>query len=256
MYFCAGIYVLRFHLEPLLVPRADAPTLPSIPPLQSIGGHEETLLVRRYGVPRVGCVLFFPGQHGSIPGYDTQLFPAFTGHGIAVLAVAYPGQDGAPGALDLKQMRALGMRTLAAASAICGEHRVIVYGRSLGSMVAAYSVASHQPAGLILEGTTPSLASAIRLRLRVHWYLAPLAALPVSTLLAHDFSLKEALSQTPLKQAVAFQGTADSETPLSALRITPGLEKLRIVEVRGGTHSTTYRLAEHQMVEMAESMLR
>ena len=256
MYFCTGIYLLRFRLELFLLPHTDAPTSPSAPPLQSIDGRADTFLVRRYGEPREGCVLFFPGQHGELRAYETQLFPAFTNRGIAVLAVAYPGQDGAPGAPNLEQIQALGMRTVAAASAVCGERRVVLYGRSLGSMVAAYSAADHQPAGLILEGAAPSLASAIRSRLKAHWYLAPLAALPISTLLAHDFSLEEALSQTRLTQAVDFQGTADSETPLSTLRSAPGLGKLHIIEVPGGTHSTTYRLAEHQIVETAVSMLR
>lgn len=254
IYFGIGAYLLRYRLAPFVLPHTETPT--AAPALRSLDGRADAFLIRRYGEPREGCVLFFPGQHGELRAYETGLFHAFTERGIAVLAVAYPGQDGAPGAPDLKRLQTRGMQTLAAAKAVCGEHRVVLYGRSLGSGVAAYSAAGQGSAGLMLEATAPSLASVIRMRLKKHWFLAPWAVLPMSTLLAGDYSLNEALAQTQLASVVDYQGMADDETPLSALRAAPGLGKLHVVEVFSGTHSTTYRLAEGQMVETARSMLR
>ena len=256
MYFSVGIYVLRFRLDSLVLPHTDASTSSFAPILRRIGGRNGSLLIRRYGVPRVGCVLFFPGQHGNIPGYEANLFPAFTAQGIAVLAVAYPGQDGAPGVSNLDQVQALAAQAVTIASDTCGKDRVVVYGRSLGSMVAAFSVKNHSPSGLILEGAAPSLSSAIRSRLASHWYLAPMTILPISKLLAHDFALAEALPRISSTPVVVFQGTEDSETPLSTLRANTRLLRLLIIAVPGATHSTTYRLVERQIVETSVSMLR
>jgi alpha-beta hydrolase superfamily lysophospholipase len=256
LYFIAGAYVLRFALEPLvLLPVAVSADTNAPLSLRISGNDGNAVLVRRYGTPKVGCVVFFPGQHGLISAYEKNLFPAFTAQGIAVLAATYPGQNGAPGTPHLREVLALAAQIVASAQASCPEHRVVLYGRSLGSMVAAYAAQRSLPAGLILEGAAPSFSSAVRLRLESHWYLAPLALLPVSKLLAHDYSLAEALSRTPNMPAVVFQGTADNETPLSALQAAGMPSNLRLVVVAGGSHSTTCMLARDRIVRTALSML-
>jgi hypothetical protein len=123
-------------------------------------------------------------------------------------------------------------------------------------MMAAYSAAHHRPAGLILEGAAPSLSSAVRMRLSLHWYTAPWVVLPVSSLLRKEFTLAQALSAAPFTPVMSFQGAADTETPLKSLQSAPGLGTLRIVVVPGGTHSDTYELARDRIVETAASMLR
>lgn len=254
-YFSVGAYVLRFRLESVLLSPTSAPASPPAPELQPLG-HSGELFVRRYGVPRLGCVLFFPGQHGNLPAYQRDLFPAFAARGIEVLAVAYPGQDGASGTASLTHFQSLATEAVAAASAVCPEHSVVLYGRSLGAMVAAYSAANHRPAGLILEGAAPSLSSAVRMRLSSHWYSVAWAALPVPSLLRQEFSLAQALSAIPSIPVVLFQGTADTETPPRALQNARGLGKLHIIMVSDGTHTSTYELARDQIVETAVSMLR
>ncbi|WMP19046.1 hypothetical protein [Thiothrix lacustris] len=47
-----------------------------------------TLLVRRYNAGQVGCVVFFPGQHGGITTYERQLFPYLRDKGLMVFALA------------------------------------------------------------------------------------------------------------------------------------------------------------------------
>lgn len=257
LYFVVGAYLLRFALEPLVLPHVTPSAHTTAPLFLRINGDDgNAMLVRRYGTPKVGCVVFFPGQHGVISAYEKNLFPAFSAQGIAVLAVAYPGQNGAPGTPHLPEILALAAQVAASAQAVCPGHRVVVYGRSLGSMVAAYAASRSHPAGLILESAAPSFSSAIRLRLNSRWYLAPLALLPVSRLLAHDYSLAEALSSTLDVPTVVFQGTADSETPLSVLRAGGVPGNLRLVVVSGGAHSTTYLLARDRIIQTIRSMLR
>jgi alpha-beta hydrolase superfamily lysophospholipase len=257
LYFVAGAYVLRFALEPLVLPHVAVSEHTNPPLLLRISGDDgNAVLVRRYGTPKVGCVVFFPGQHGLISAYEKNLFPAFSAQGVAVLTVAYPGQNGAPGTSHLREILALAAQIVASAQATCPEHRIVVYGRSLGSMVAAYAAERSPPTGLILESAAPSFSSAIRLRLKSRWYLAPLALLPVSKLIAHDYSLAEALSSELNVPTVVFQGAADNETPLSALWAAGAPGNLRIVVVPGGSHSTTYMMARDRIVQVTLSMLR
>ena len=255
MYFGIGAYVLHFRLESLLLPHTVAPNSPASPTLQSIGQNGK-LLVRRYGEARLGCVMFFPGQHGNLQSYENSLFPSFTAQGIAVLAVAYPGQDGALGAADFLSLESLYTQAFSAATAACQGRPVVLYGRSFGAMVASYSAANHQAAGLILESAAPSLSTAVRVRLASHWYSAPLIALPISALLPRKFSLAQALSRIQSTPTVCFQGSADRETPLLSLQNDPSLNGLRIFVVSGGTHADTYVVAESKIVEQAVSMLR
>jgi alpha-beta hydrolase superfamily lysophospholipase len=258
LYFVAGSCFLRFGVESLVLPHVAPSAQTATPPFLRISGDDgNVMLVRRHGTPKLGCVVFFPGRHGNVTAYEKSLFPAFTAQGIAVLAVAYPGQNGAPSTpRRLREITTLAAQAAASARAACPGHRVVLYGRSLGSMVAAYAAAKSHPVGLILESAAPSFSSAIRLRLNARWYLAPLALLPVSRLLAHDYSLAEALSGTRDIPAVVFQGTADGQTPLSDLRAAGVPGSLRLAVVPGGTHSTTDLLARDRIVQTALAMLR
>jgi len=257
IYFVVGACFLRFALESFVLPHVAPSAHTNAPLFLRINGDDgNAMLVRRYGTPTLGCVVFFPGQHGLISAYEKNLFLAFSAQGIAVLAVAYPGQNGAPGTPHLPEILALAAQVAASAQATCPGHRVVVYGRSLGSMVAAYAAGRSHPTGLILESVAPSFSSAIRLRLNSRWYLAPLALLPVSRLLTHDYSLAEALSSTLDVPAVVFQGSADSETPLSVLRAAGVPGNLQLVVVSGGAHSTTYFLARDRIIQATLSMLR
>lgn len=257
LYFAAGASLLRFALDPLVLPHVAPSARTTAPLFLRISGDDgDAMLVRRHGTPSVGCVVFFPGQHGLIPAYEKNLFPAFSDRGIAVLAVSYPGQNGAPGKPHLPEILTLAAQVIASAQATCPGHRVVVYGRSLGAMVAAYAADRSHPTGLILESAAPSFSSAIRVQLKSRWYLAPLARLPVSRLLTHDYSLAEARPGTLDVPAVLFQGSADSETPLSVLRAAGVPANLRLVVVAGGAHSTTYLLGRDRIVQATVSMLQ
>jgi pimeloyl-ACP methyl ester carboxylesterase len=258
LYFGVAIYVLHFQLESSLLPRVALPRGTSEQSMHHVSGQSgNVMLVRRYGVPEVGCVVFFPGQHGGISLYEKNLFPAYVANGFAVFALAYPGQDGAPGRSDLSEVQPLVQQALTIVGNTCPPAKTIFVGRSLGSMLAAYAAGAIQPAGLILEGAAPSLSSAVLVRLRSHWYLAPLAHLPVSKILAHDYSLTNALSSSPKLPIVIFQGTADDQSPISALRTIGSLpQNAHLVAVQGGTHSNTFLLAGESIVQTALRMVR
>lgn len=259
LYISAAAYVLRFEIERILFPYvAAADSSAEHVPHRVTGRSGNVMLVRRYGAPLVGCVVFFPGQHGGISSYEKNLFPHFVANGIAVFALSYPGQDGAPGRSALDEVQYLAQQALSVVGQTCPLSKTVFVGRSLGSMLAAYAAGVAHPAGLVLEAATPSLSSALMVRLRSRWYLRPIAQLPVSSLLSHDYSLVEGLlSASPTFPVIVFQGTADEQTPIEVLRAAGALPPAsRLVAVDGGTHANTYLLATEPYVQSVLRMLR
>jgi len=199
-------------------------------------------------------VVFFPGQHGATAGYS---FANYTAAGLAVFAIAYPGQDGASGRTELSEIEDLVDRAIATVGNTCSLNRTVFVGVSLGAMLAAYASRSTKPAGLVLLSAAPSLSVAIRVRLRSHWALAPLSLLPLRTLLTHDYSLVESLRQSPSNQVVIFQGTHDEQTPIELLHGPDVLlTSVRLIGVPGGTHSTTFVLSQKAQLSTILKMLQ
>ena len=258
LYLSAAAFVLRFDIDRALFPHvAIEGNTTQNSMYRVIGQSGNVMLVRRYGNPHIGCVVFFPGQHGGISSYEKRLFPRYVAQGIAVFALAYPGQDDAPGRSTLGEVQHLAQQALGIVGQICPLNKTVFVGRSLGSMVAAYVAGVAHPAGLILDGTTPSLSSTVLVRLHSRWYLSPIAKLPISKLLSHDYSLIEALSASPPFPVVVFQGTSDDQTPIGALRTRNALPlNSQLVAVDGGTHSNTYLLAINLYIQAALHMLR
>lgn len=257
IYAGAAAYVLHFELDRLLFPRVALASTPAGQVVHHVSARSGNgVLIRRYGAPTLGCVVFFPGQHGGIASYEKDLFPGFVAGGMAVFALAYPGQDGAPGRAGLEELQSLVQQALRVVGQTCAPGRTVFVGRSLGAMLAAYAAGAAHPAGLVLEAAAPSLSSAILVHLRSRWYLAPLALLPVSRLLPHDYGLTQGLGASPAFAVVVFQGTADVQTPLQALRAAGALPAgVRLVAVEGGTHSNSYLLAKAAYVHAVLDML-
>ncbi len=254
----AAACLLRFDLDRLLFPSTPSQSASgAITEAFRLAGHDgAAMVVRRFdrtgSSARQGCVVYFPGHAGGLDRDARDLFPELERAGLVVYAVAYPGQDGAPGPARIDDVRSLATMVVAKVVAACGRTRTVVAGRSLGAMIAAYACGDASPAGLVLESTAPSLSAGIRGGLRAHWFLRPLASLPIGRIVPHDFSLAEAL---PSRLHVAiFQGSADTRTPLEDLAIDP--VHAPIVVVEGGTHGDTLERARLAMVATMLGMIR
>jgi hypothetical protein len=258
LYFSAAALTLRFGTSRILFPYVAYTGSAAARITDRVSGPSgNIILIRRYGAPLRGCVVFFPGQHGGISSYEKTLFPKYVSNGIAVFALSYPGQDGAAGQSDLDEIQHLVQRALRIVGRTCPATRTVFVGRSLGSMLAAYAAGLTHPAGVVLEGAAPSLSSAIIVRLRMHWYLSPISLLPISELLPRDYRLVEGLSDHPPFSVVVFQGTADEQTPIQDLRAPGALPRnSRLIAVDGGTHSNTYNVAMASYIQCARNMLR
>jgi len=255
LYFAVPACVLHFEIGRFLFPQTSAftgRTAQASFSIKSRAGNE--LLVRRYGQAKVGCVVFFPGQHGATAAYD---FANYTDAGLAVFSMAYPGQDGASGRTEPDEIMGLVGRALGTVANTCPSDRTVIAGVSLGSMLAAYASRSTTPAGLVLVSAAPSLSAAIRIRFRSHWALAPLNLLPVSKLLEHDYSLVQNFRSPPTMPVVIFQGTHDVQTPIELLH-TPEMLRagVRIIAMPGATHSTTFTMSKKAQLATILWMLR
>jgi hypothetical protein len=155
----------------------------------------------------------------------------------------------------MKSMEDFGKTAVRMALSRCPEGKVVLLGVSLGATLAARSTSADAVAGMVLVSAGASLSSVVRTRLKSKWYLAPLTVLPVEGILQNDYALMESL--LPSNPIVIFQGSADSQTPISGLRHSLGSEARRaIVQVDGGTHSTTFVLSRAAQLSAISRMLR
>jgi hypothetical protein len=248
-------YALHFELDRILFPSTPnfkGPVAHATLSYKSASGNE--LLARRYGTAKVGCVVFFPGQHGANASYD---FANHVAAGLAVYFLAYPGQDGAAGRTQLREILDLIGEAVTNASNECSLRRTVFVGASLGSMLAVYASRTVKPAGLVLSSTAPSLSAAIRVRLRSHWISAPLSWLPLSSIVTHDYSLAEGLAGWPDARVVIFQGTDDGKTPIGLLQNSGVIPVgVRLLSIPGGTHSTTFALSQDAQLSSALELIR
>jgi len=246
---------LRFYMTRLIF--REAMTVPT--------GWDEEILVSapseaatklyRYGDDVNGCVVFFPGQHGFLPRYKEEIFAQFQQRRVSVFALVYPAEASRQ---PLSQTMEAVVEAVDVALKNCRSRKVLLVGRSLGSMVAAYTSVKVQTqvSGLLLEGVSPSLSTAIHAKLSMHWMLKPLNWMPVHSILQHDYSLTEALNKLNGVPVVIFQGSEDELAPATILQEDRDLvrhAKLNVIE--GGRHSDTYLLAGSAFWDCAMTML-
>ena len=258
-YFSLGSYLIYAQLSSYLFPSVSLTSnTQELKKFEVFDSSKNALLVRQYGEYQQHCVVFFPGQHGGVIKYEQSLFNDFQKNNFKVFSISYPGQDGAKGQVDnIESLIKLVTVTMNTISLSCPLEKTIVYGRSLGATIAAYSVTKTKVAGVILESASPSLSVAINNYLTSKWYLNPLQALPIKALLVKDYALSEPLSLLVNTPVSIFQGTDDIKTPLHQIQKGWNYgENVTLQEVKTGRHSNTYIQATNEIVKVANYMLK
>jgi hypothetical protein len=258
-YFSIGAYVLIEHIPLYLFPSVELKS-EKTEELNKFSFHDlsnNELLVREYGQSDTQCLIFLPGQHAGINHYEKEMFSMFLRNGFKVFSISYPGQDGARGqVVTIYSLTSLISKAIQAISLTCPANYPIVYGRSLGATVAAFSVSNVNVSGLILEGASPSLSIAISNHLKSKWYLRPLALLPISMLLPNNYVLGEALNTLNDTPVVIFQGDSDIKTPLNQLQKSWNYHhNITLRVVKNSDHSNVYIKAKNDIITVATSMV-
>ncbi len=221
----------------------------------SVGSDDAEVISRFYGKGYSPCIVIFPGRHGGVQRYENELIKIFTDHNFNVIYLSYPGQDGAKGRVkNTATLIKLLTLTVQKSTKFCNE-KTFFYGRSLGSMLATIVASETPPNGLILEGASPSLSSAIRNRLNSKWYLKPYKLLPIEYLLDQDIKIKDYLTKLPQTHVVVFQGENDSITPIASMREVLTPLQLDVVSVKKGDHKNTFILAQKDIIQKIREWL-
>jgi alpha-beta hydrolase superfamily lysophospholipase len=178
-------------------------------------------------VPK-GVVIYFHGNKGNVIRF-AKFANNFTKNGFQVWMPDYPGYGKTTGKLTEENIYAQATEVYKLAHSKFPAESIFVYGRSLGSGVAAYIAATNKCAGLILETpyySIPDLFSSY----------APIY--PTKRMSHFKFPVGEYLKKVK-EPILIFHGTADKVIPF------PEAEKLKkvlkpsdeFVVIENGTHN-------------------
>ena len=186
-------------------------------------------------------IMFFHGN-GSAIYQEHQIYKDIQANGYGVLAVSYPGY---PGCAERKPTQD---RIVAAATAQydslvdkgISQDRIVFYGTSIGSGVAAQLSARRRPALLILEAPFSSTLAIAKMRMPMF---------PVSKLMKDTFRSDLAIAGlgVPL---VWLHGTHDSVIPFKSGRaLFEGYDGPKTAYVlEGGYHTNLWDIGGRQMI--------
>ncbi len=257
-YFSIGAYILQNQMPSFIFPLIPLEREASeIKKLELNDSSKNGILIREYGQFEKSCMVFFPGQRGGIHSYEKKLFSSFQKNEFKVFSISYSGQDGAKGRVnEIASLLELISDAMDIILLECSPKNTIVYGRSLGATIAAYTTSKLKLSGLILEGASPSLSIAISNYVNSIWYLKPLGLLPIYRLLPNDYKLKKPLSLLTEIPISIFQGAYDKKTLLKQLQQEWGYgANVYLHIVKNGNHSTTYIQALDEIISVAKSMV-
>jgi uncharacterized protein len=184
-----------------------------------------------------GVVLYFHGNRENITHY-AKFAPLFTKHGYEIWMMDYPGYGKSTGTIKEKRLYADALLLYKMAIRQTTNDNIIIYGKSLGTGVAA-ELASHEPCKqLILETPYYSFPSLAAQRFPVY---------PAATMVRYHFPVYEYLQQVKVPVTI-FHGTGDEVIPYT------NSEKLKkflkagdiFVTINNGKHNNLSEFAEYQ----------
>ncbi|TVZ58826.1 hypothetical protein NA63_1334 [Flavobacteriaceae bacterium MAR_2010_105] len=125
------------------------------------------------------------------------------------------------------------------------ESQIIVYGRSLGTGIAAYIASKHQPKQLILETPYYNIADVAKQRFSMF---------PVEPLLKYKFPTNEFIQHIECPILIV-HGTEDEVVPLSSgeklLKVSPN-SNIKFISIEGGKHNNLNEFdGYHQAIDGA-----
>jgi len=107
---------------------------------------------------RRGVLLYFHGNKNNVEHY-ARFVTAFTQHGYEVWMPDYPGYGKSTGELTEEKLYSIAYEVQKMATLRYGADRIIVYGKSLGTALAAYAASVQKNKLLILETPYYSIPS-------------------------------------------------------------------------------------------------
>lgn len=178
-----------------------------------------------------GTVLYFHGNKRNISWY-ARFIPYFTRHGYEVLMIDYPGYGKSTGKLTEKKLYDWALKVYELARQRFGTDSIIIYGKSMGTGIAAQLASVRNCRRLILETPYYDFPSVISHYLPIY---------PVRWMLHYQLPTHEYLEKTNAPVTI-FQGTKDRLVTYSnAVRLKPLLKTSdEFVTIKGGGHNNLF----------------
>lgn len=258
IYFGVATFGLKFYLSELVFKKI--PDVESTESVQfSIASNNDELLIRLYGeVSNPECVIFFPGLHGGVLKYETEIFKTLTARGFSVYALSYPGVEGANGTSTFDSVKIITLDAVKyiIKSTSCEMNNTIYVGRSLGASVALMTATNMKPKGIVLDSVAASLSKSIRIKLSSSIFTKPINILPIEMFIGFDILLENALKQLKDVPITIFQGENDSITPLENIElILEHFENVKLYPIAMASHHNTYIVAGSKYIEKIAQLM-
>lgn len=176
---------------------------------------------------RKGVVLYFHGNRGNIARYASRS-RQFTKQGYEVWMEDYPGFGKSVGERNEKLLYEEAVQVYKLALSKYPADSIIIYGKSLGTGIAAYTAAAAKSKRLILETPYYSISS-------LFGYYAPIY--PIGRMANYKIPTHEYLQDIKCPITI-FHGTADGVIPYSnASRLKKVLKPAdEFITIEGGSH--------------------
>lgn len=183
-----------------------------------------------------GIVLFYHGNMENVEHY--KKYPAFfLSNHYDVWMIDYPGFGKSSGKRSEKRMDDEALLMYDLAKRQISSDRLIIYGKSIGTGVAAYVAANRNCKRLILETPYYSLSSLAR-----HYF----PIYPVDWLIQYTFPVHDYLNKVEAPVTI-LHGTSDEVVPYQqSIRLKKEDPKIELIIIESGKHNnlsdfTTFR---------------
>ncbi|TAF56202.1 MAG: alpha/beta fold hydrolase [Sphingobacteriia bacterium] len=175
-----------------------------------------------------GLVLYFHGNRQHIGHYADRV-PALTQAGFRVWMMDYPGFGHSTGKFSEPLVNNIALQLYKRARVFYAPQNIVLFGRSLGTGIAAQLAAKRDCRSLVLETPYPDIASLFR-----PWF----SIYPLHRMLHFQFPTKAYLPQVTAPILIV-HGESDGVIPLSkAEQLRPLLKAQdQFVVIPGGSHN-------------------
>lgn len=182
-----------------------------------------------------GVVLYFHGNKRNISWYS-RFMPYFTRHGYEVLMIDYPGYGKSTGKLTEQKLYDWASKVYELARQRFSEDSIIIYGKSMGTGIAAQLASVRNCRRLMLETPYYDFPSVIS-----HY----LPFYPVRWMLHYEIPTHDYLQSVKAPISI-FQGTKDRLVTYSnAIQLKPLLKTSdEFITISGGGHNNLYTFKE------------
>ena len=175
-----------------------------------------------------GVVLYFHGNRKNISRF-AKFAPNFTKNGYEVWMIDYPGYGKSTGPLSEQRLYDFADQLYKLAAARFATDSIVIYGKSLGSGIAAWLASRKNCRQLILETPYYSITSLCQRYFPIY---------PVGRMIHYKIPTYEYL-QKVIAPVTILHGTADGVIPYSnAARLKPFLKPAdKFITIEGGSHN-------------------